>query len=102
MVIAKVNPRNMTATDTTCRSTFVVPVRPGLHLRPAAMLVRTAGGFDSDVSVHRNGATANGKSLVSVIMLEAMCGAEVLITTVGHDAEAAMRAIGRLFMTGFA
>jgi phosphocarrier protein len=84
-----------------CSERFVVSTPVGLHLRPAAMLVKTAAQFDCDITVRRNGSSANAKSLMSIIMLEAVFGTEVIVATEGRDAEEAMAAIADLFAGGF-
>ncbi len=80
-----------------CQRRFVVSSRVGLHLRPATMLVRTACRFQSEVIVTHNDLAANGKSLLSVILLGANFGAEVAVFTEGADAQEAMESITALF-----
>jgi phosphocarrier protein HPr len=80
---------------------FVVLIPVGLHLRPAAKLVRTACDFDSDITVSCNGAIASAKSLIGIAMLSAACGTEIVVAAVGHDAQPAMAAIEDLFQSAF-
>ena len=70
--------------------------RLGLHARAAAVFVRTASAFSSEISVAGQGRQANGKSIMSVMMLQAVCGSELEITVTGEDEEAAMSAIAAL------
>lgn len=86
--------------------TMRVPVRNrlGLHARPAALLVRTAGGFDARVQVTNvtNGrGPANARSLAGVATLGARQGDELLVTAEGRQAEEALAAIRRLADEGF-
>ncbi|HZK58673.1 MAG TPA: dihydroxyacetone kinase phosphoryl donor subunit DhaM, partial [Cryobacterium sp.] len=71
----------------------------GLHARPAATLVRTAAGFDADVTV-ANVTTGRGpasaRSLNAVATLGARHGDEILVRASGPQAEEALAAIRRL------
>lgn len=77
--------------------------RLGLHARAAARLVRTASRFDSDVRLERadRSATADAKSILSVLLLAAARGTRLRLTATGVDAESAIDAISELFATGF-
>lgn len=73
----------------------------GLHARPAAMLVKTATAFKSDVFLARDGQVVNGKSIMGVMMLAANLGTEITITVKGADEEKAMEALVGLFESKF-
>lgn len=68
----------------------------GLHARPAALFVRTAGQFGSKVTV-ANPAAGKGpvdaKSILSVLTLGVSSGTEIEVAAEGGDAEAALAAI---------
>lgn len=83
--------------------TLLIKSRLGLHARAAAKLVRVAGGYQSQVLLRRvdGSATADAKSILSVLMLAASHGTELLASVEGIDEEAAMNAIDRLFAEGF-
>lgn len=82
-------------------SEFAITSPEGLHLRPAAMLMSTASRFDCDVTVHYNGVSADAKSIMHLVTLNAVCGSCVTVHTEGHDAEEAIEAIGDLFANDF-
>jgi phosphocarrier protein len=65
--------------------------RLGLHARAAARLVRRAGQFTSDVELVRQdtGETADGKSILSVLLLAASRGTCLTLKTTGEDEERA-------------
>jgi len=65
----------------------------GLHARPAALLVKTAGEFSSDVSVAKDDMEVNAKSIMGVMMLAAEKGSTLTIRADGKDQEKAVRAI---------
>jgi len=73
----------------------------GMHARPAAMLVRTASEFQSEITVAKNDDVINGKSVMGVMMLAAECGSTLTITAEGSDEKAAIAALKDLFARGF-
>lgn len=83
--------------------TLLVRARLGLHARAAAKVVRLAQSFDSTMELHRsdNGATADAKSILSVLMLAAGRGTELNATAKGIDEEAAISALDKLFAQCF-
>jgi phosphocarrier protein HPr len=77
--------------------------RLGLHARAAAKLVRAATEYDSSIRLTRGdgGASADAKSILSVLMLAASRGTELIITADGRDERAALDALCRLISGGF-
>jgi phosphocarrier protein len=73
----------------------------GLHARPAAQLVRTAGAFQSHVELAKDGMVVNGKSIMGVMMLAAEQGSTVTVRTDGADEADALDALCRLIADGF-
>lgn len=83
--------------------TLLVKAPLGLHARAAAKLVRVASGFHSEVLLRREDGTASAdaKSILSVLMLAAARGTQLQARAEGIDEEAAMNAVARLFAEGF-
>jgi len=77
--------------------------RLGLHARAAARLVRRAAQFTSDVELIRQdtGEIANGKSILSVLLLAASRGTCLTIKTSGEDEERAADEIVELIEQKF-
>ena len=77
--------------------------RLGLHARAAARLVRTASVFRSAVRLERadRSASADAKSILSVLMLAASRGTELRVEAEGEDEEAALEAVCGLIERGF-
>ena len=76
----------------------------GLHARPAALLVRTAAGFDAGVQVRdaTNGrGPVSARSLNGVATLGARQGDELVLTASGTEAAEALDAVRRLADEGF-
>jgi phosphocarrier protein HPr len=81
----------------------VVKARLGLHARAAAKLVRLASSFKSRVSLERpdGSATADAKSILSVLMLAASQGTELRAIADGQDEHEAITALDELFCACF-
>ncbi len=75
--------------------------RTGLHTRPAATLVKTAAGFQSDFIIIKDDMEINGKSIIGVMTLAAEQGSKLLLRFDGPDEEEAATAVVGLFERGF-
>lgn len=73
----------------------------GLHARAAAKLVNLTSGFESDITLTRNGKTVNGKSIMGVMMLAASCGTAIEVNASGNDADEALQQIEQLVQDRF-
>ncbi len=73
----------------------------GVHARPASMIVEAARRFKSEISLIKNGAVADAKSIMTVMMLAAVRGSIVTIRASGEDEEAAVEALTELFKRKF-
>ena len=75
--------------------------RLGLHARPAAMFVRIASRFRSEVWVAKEGEQINGKSIMGLMMLAAGQGSKLTIKCEGPDADKAMEELEDLIRQKF-
>lgn len=77
--------------------------RLGLHARAAAKLVRAAGMFRATLKLVRldRSAAADAKSILSVLMLAAARGTELIVTAEGPDEGPALDALCQLIGSGF-
>jgi phosphocarrier protein HPr len=73
----------------------------GIHARPASMIVQTAVKFKSNIWLVKDGANADAKSIMSVMMLAAAVNSTVTIRATGNDEEDAITAIASLFEQKF-
>ncbi len=73
-----------------------VGAEEGLHARPAALFVKKAKEFDSEIVVVKGEKEANAKSPLKVMTLAAKMGDEVTIRAEGDDAEEAVEALAAL------
>jgi len=73
----------------------------GLHVRPASMLVEIANKFKSDVWIEKDGQEANGKSIMSILLLSAEKGSKINIKAQGPDATQAVEALAKVVKNKF-
>lgn len=73
----------------------------GIHARPAAEIVKTAGKFGSGITIVRDDLEVNAKSIMGVMMLAAEFGAVIVLRAVGDDAEAALDALAQVIAAKF-
>ena len=73
----------------------------GIHARPAAEIVKTAGRYKSQITLARDELEVNGKSIMGVMMLAAEFGSTVQLRADGPDAEEALNAISSLIANKF-
>lgn len=73
----------------------------GIHARPAAEIVKTAGKYKSHITLAREDLEVNGKSIMGVMMLAAEYGSQVQLRADGPDAGEAVEALSRLIAGKF-
>jgi phosphotransferase system HPr (HPr) family protein len=73
----------------------------GLHLRAADKFVRLAQQFQAGVKVTCDGRKINGRSILDLATLAAVCGSRLELETDGLDAAAALDALTDLVKRGF-
>ena len=73
--------------------TYTIVDKDGMHARPAGRLAMCAKQFASDIRVTANGKTADGKRLISLLMLGAVCGTTLTFIISGEDENRAASAL---------
>jgi phosphocarrier protein len=81
------------------QSQLTVQWRDGLHIRPAARLVRLAQNFRSSIVLRANGRIADARSILSVMLLCAALGTVIDVEASGADEEQALRAVENAFVS---
>lgn len=81
--------------------TLLIQNKLGLHARAASVLVKAAQTFASEIALANHAKTANGKSIMSVLMLEATLGTELRLEVNGEDEAAAAAALEALINDRF-
>ena len=80
---------------------LVVANRLGIHARPAAMFVKIASKFESEIFVEKDGEKVNGKSIMGLMMLAAGPGSKLTVHAEGKDGHAAIAEIEALLQRKF-
>ncbi|MGO2133761.1 MAG: HPr family phosphocarrier protein [Halomonas sp.] len=73
----------------------------GLHARAATRLVQCSQRFSSRITVHHGERQGDADNIMSLLMLAAPCGTELVIEAEGVDEHAALNAIDELFERRF-
>ena len=73
----------------------------GIHARPAALLVKTASTFRSDVMLEKDGVEVSAKSIMGLLTMDGHQGAKIRISASGDDAADAVAALADLFERKF-
>jgi phosphocarrier protein len=75
--------------------------RAGIHARPAALLVQTAGRYQSQIYIEKENDRINGKSIMGIITLGAGYDTSLKIIADGIDEGEAVEALVKLFDSKF-
>lgn len=81
--------------------TLVVQNKMGIHARPAAMIVKAANRYSSEVFFEKDEELVNGKSIMGLMMLAAGHGSKLRVIATGNDAERLMQEVEALFARKF-
>jgi phosphocarrier protein HPr len=87
--------------DFSLQKELVVTNKLGIHARPAAMFVKLATRFESDIFVEKDGEKVNGKSIMGLMMLAAGPGSKLMVQANGGDAAQALVELEALLQRKF-
>ncbi len=73
----------------------------GLHARAAMKFVQTAEQFNAAITVSRGDESADGTSILDLLMFAAGPGSTIVIAATGKEAAAAVEALGALVANRF-
>jgi len=80
---------------------LVIQNQYGIHARPAALFVKAASRYDSDIYVEKDGNRVSGKSIMGLMTLEASKGSKIRVVVEGPDAVEAMNELQALVESKF-
>lgn len=80
---------------------FEIRNKFGIHARPAALFVKTAAKFVSEIMVEKDGMRVSGKSIMGLLTIEGYQGSTLRVTAAGPDAREALEALGDLIEKKF-
>lgn len=80
------------------QNTVILTNKLGLHTRAASAFVQVASTFQSKIQLKKpnNSNWVNGKSILSIMTLEAICGCQIIISVKGTDATRALKKLTKL------
>lgn len=92
---------NLPSESKSIERNLVVQNQMGIHARPAAMIVRAANKYQSDMYFEKDDEQVNGKSIMGLMMLAAGKGSIIKAIASGDDAAQALDALEQLFASKF-
>ncbi|MGL1903433.1 MAG: HPr family phosphocarrier protein [Fibrobacterales bacterium] len=79
------------------QSSFTLENPKGLHARPSALLAQEALNHVCSIIITKNDFTADAKSILDIMQLEALQNDILTVQADGPDEHEAVEAIGRIF-----
>ncbi|WP_409226949.1 HPr family phosphocarrier protein [Gudongella sp. SC589] len=73
----------------------------GLHARPAALFVKEANKYESNLEIESENRRVNGKSIIGIMSLGAFHGEEITLSASGPDEEDMVNSLAQLLEKGF-
>ena len=73
----------------------------GIHARPAALLVKTAGKYECEIFIEKDGNKVSCKSIMGLMTIEGYPGSILKVSASGSDAHDAIAEIEELFVNKF-
>ena len=87
---------------TMCMKDIEVKNQVGLHARPATFFIQKANEFKSSIWVEKEERRVNAKSLLGILSLGIVGGANIRIIADGSDEQLAVDGLVKLVESGFA
>lgn len=72
---------------------YVITDPQGIHARPAGIFVKQAAGFESKITIGKDGKDVDAKRILGVMGLGVKQGQEIVIKADGADEDAAIEAL---------
>lgn len=80
---------------------LTVQNRAGIHARPAAIIAQTSNKFASEITLIKDDATVNAKSIMGVIAMGAGYNTQLVLNVEGPDESEAASVLEELFNSKF-
>lgn len=81
--------------------TMCITNETGIHARPAAVLVKVAMRFESDILIYRSGNEYDAKSIMNVMSMGVRKGEDIHLKISGKDEVEAFQSITTLIENDF-
>ncbi len=72
---------------------YTITDKLGIHARPAGLLVKLAGEYQSNITVVKDGKEATAKRVLALMGLGATQGTEITVKVEGPDEDKAAKAV---------
>lgn len=92
---------NLPADEKEISRNITIVNKLGIHARPAAMIVKLANQFKSDIFIEKDNERINGKSIMGIMMLAAAKGSKITVYAKGEDSETVLEEFEKLFESKF-
>lgn len=73
----------------------------GIHVRTAALIAESSESFQSDIRITSPLATTDASDMMQLLLLQANCGTELVLSANGPDASQAIESLHELISNGF-
>ncbi|MBN2690096.1 MAG: HPr family phosphocarrier protein [Gammaproteobacteria bacterium] len=83
------------------KKTLTIKNKLGLHARASTKLIKHAMRYTSDIHITVDDKTANGKSIMGIMLLAANLGTEIILEINGPDEQDAMQDLETLINNKF-
>ena len=80
---------------------LTVQNRAGIHARPAAIIAQTSNKFESEITITKDDACVNAKSIMGVIAMGAGYNTQLVLNVEGPDESEAASVLEELFNSKF-
>ena len=80
---------------------IVIRNRYGIHVRAAAVFVKIASKYESEVIVENKNVKVSGKSLMGLIAMTIGCGSKIKIIAKGHDSAEVINELQKIINNKF-
>lgn len=87
--MSQTSPNNEGATS----RAMTIKNKHGMHARPAALLIKMAGQFKSEIVIEKDGTKVSACSIMGLLTLELYHGTEITVHAEGPDSCQALDAI---------
>ena len=85
------------------RKDFIINNEAGIHARPATAFVQAISDYESEINVYNldTGGVANGRSIISILMLAVPKGAKIRLEIDGYDEQEVLDTLSNLIENNF-
>jgi len=80
---------------------IIIQNKLGIHCRPAALFVKTATKYESEVTVEKGDIKISGKSLMGLLSSDIVYGTKIKIIACGIDAKEAIDELQKIINDKF-